>query len=305
MLLTNQTPQDYWFGPLHLLGGVGQTLTVDDTTATSLYLSDDGVADAINTLYASGKVLVSSYALPFPRPTGDPLVYHGDGSPEGLVYAGQGSIYLRRDAAIIYQKTTGIHLNTGWVSAITTNPKVTAALYSAGPPANPTDGDEWVALAVDTGNLSTTNGTVWRFRYNAQSSSAYKWEAVGQQQPVYGEIDASEGTATTSYTDLSTVGPSITVARAGDYDITIGANISPNTGLGTLQVSFAWGANAAADADSVYAIGWTGDVRNLTRNRRKTLAASDLVRMKYKCVGSPGPANCAYRRLEVRPVRIS
>lgn len=51
MLVTNQTTQDYWFGPLHLLGGIGQQLTVDDTTATSLYLTDDSVADAINNLY--------------------------------------------------------------------------------------------------------------------------------------------------------------------------------------------------------------------------------------------------------------
>ena len=34
-MITNQSSQDYWFGPLHLVGGVGQTLTVDDTTATA------------------------------------------------------------------------------------------------------------------------------------------------------------------------------------------------------------------------------------------------------------------------------
>src|SRR5579859_1322131 len=45
MTLTNQTNQDYWFGPLHLDGGVGTTLIVDDTSATSLYLTDDSVAD--------------------------------------------------------------------------------------------------------------------------------------------------------------------------------------------------------------------------------------------------------------------
>jgi hypothetical protein len=49
MLVTNQTTSDYWFGPLHLPGGVGQQITVDDTSATSLYLTDDTVADAINT----------------------------------------------------------------------------------------------------------------------------------------------------------------------------------------------------------------------------------------------------------------
>lgn len=109
--------QDYWFGPLHLLGGVGQQLTVDDTTATSLYLTEDAVADAINNLYTSGKITVSSAAAPFPRPTGVPQLLHGDGAPEGLVFAPQGSMYMRRDgtgANSLYTKTTGVTLNTGW-----------------------------------------------------------------------------------------------------------------------------------------------------------------------------------------------
>lgn len=50
MLVTNQTTNDYWFGPLHLPGGIDQQLTVDDTSETSLYLTDDSVADAINHL---------------------------------------------------------------------------------------------------------------------------------------------------------------------------------------------------------------------------------------------------------------
>jgi microcystin-dependent protein len=122
MLITNQTIQDYWFGPLHLPAGIGTgQLTVDDTSATSLYLNDDSVADAINTLWAVSPALitVTGAAPPFPRATGVPAVLHGDGSPEGIVYAGQGSIYLRRDnsgGTQLYQKTTGIHLNTGWVS---------------------------------------------------------------------------------------------------------------------------------------------------------------------------------------------
>lgn len=118
MLVTNQTAQDYWFGPLHLTAGVGQTLTVDDTSATSLYLLDDTVADALNNLYNSGKITVSGQALPFPRPTGSPEILHGSGSPEGSVYASQGSAYLRRDntggANALYTKTTGVTFCTGW-----------------------------------------------------------------------------------------------------------------------------------------------------------------------------------------------
>lgn len=119
MLVTNQTSQDYYFGPLHLAGGVGQQLTVDDTSDTSLYLTDDAVADAINNLYASGKITVASAAAPFPRPTGMPEVMHGDGSPEGLHYAPQGSLYLRRDggdAWHLYVKTTAVTLDTGWIA---------------------------------------------------------------------------------------------------------------------------------------------------------------------------------------------
>jgi hypothetical protein len=134
MTVTNQTAQDYWFGPLHLAGGVGQTLSVDDTSETSLYLTEDAVADAINSLYLSGKIAVSSAASPFPRPTGEPALLHGDGAPEGLVFAPQGSMYLRRDGTgpnSLYTKTTGITINTGWQaisvgSAGTTFRKTTA-----------------------------------------------------------------------------------------------------------------------------------------------------------------------------------
>jgi len=123
MQVTNNTNQDYWFGPLHI-GPNASNVYVDDVDDTSLYLTDDAVADAINALAASGKISVSGAASPFPRPTGVPELLHGDGSPEGLVYAGQGSLFLRRDnsgGVQLYQKTSGIHLNTGWASISSSN----------------------------------------------------------------------------------------------------------------------------------------------------------------------------------------
>lgn len=127
MLVTNQTTQDLYFGPLHLTAGVGQQLTIDDTSATSLYLLSDAVADAVNNAYNAGKITVTGQAQPFPRPTGTPQLLHGDGSPEGLVYAPQGSIYMRRDAAstfVLYVKTSGITLNTQWIAVDTTGASV-------------------------------------------------------------------------------------------------------------------------------------------------------------------------------------
>lgn len=118
MNVTNNTSQDYWFGPLHLLPNAVNYI-VDDTTETSLYLTDDTVADAINNLYAAGKISVSGAASPFPRPTGMPDLLHGDGSPEGVHYAPQGSLYLRRDggdAWHLYVKSTAVTLDTGWIA---------------------------------------------------------------------------------------------------------------------------------------------------------------------------------------------
>src|SRR5437867_2237924 len=120
MIVTNQTTSDIYFGPLHLGAGIGTTLTVDDTSATSLYLTNDSVADALNNAYNSGKVTVSSAAQPFPRPTGTPALLHGDGNPEGLVFASQGSLYMRRDGLVsngggLYVKTSGVTLSTGWI----------------------------------------------------------------------------------------------------------------------------------------------------------------------------------------------
>jgi hypothetical protein len=118
--ITNNTSQDYWFGPLHLLPNA-VNYVVDDTTETSLYLTDDTVADAINNLYAApgNLITVTGQASPFPRPTGMPQVLHGDGSPEGVHYAPQGSLFLRRDGADarhLYVKSTAVTVSTGWIA---------------------------------------------------------------------------------------------------------------------------------------------------------------------------------------------
>jgi microcystin-dependent protein len=122
MIITNLTANDYWFGPMHLAAGSGQQLILDDTSDTSLYLLNDEVADAVNTLYLASNIAVSSAATPFPRATGTPSLLHGDGSPEGLVYAPQGSLYLRRDTVSpgtsLYSKQTGVTQNTGWAPII-------------------------------------------------------------------------------------------------------------------------------------------------------------------------------------------
>src|ERR1019366_3491673 len=83
---------------------------------------------------------------------------------------------------------------------------------AAGPPASPATGDIWVATAVDA------NGTCWQFQYDA-SQTTYKWMFIGG--PAVGKsISTDESTTTTgSWTDVTTTGPQITVARQGYYQV--------------------------------------------------------------------------------------
>jgi len=177
--------------------------------------------------------------------------------------------------------------------------------YGTTLPVNPVDGQE--AILVD----SLTNPTYqWRFRYNAGSSSAYKWEFVGGA-PAQAEIETLENTASTSYVSLATAGPSFAIPRAGEYLIEIGAR----TFVLALDVvsfmSYDIGGTAAADVDAVSFLGAAsysstagGSASpNVMRSKRKTLTAVTLT-TKYRASTANG-AYFAGRWLRVTPARVS
>ncbi|HEY7421459.1 MAG TPA: carbohydrate-binding protein [Gaiellaceae bacterium] len=83
--------------------------------------------------------------------------------------------------------------------------------YGTTLPASPYDGQE--AVLVD----SVTNPSYqWRFRYNAQSTSAYKWEFVGGSRLVIFPANYTPPATGAYYTDAA-AGATITVPRAGYY----------------------------------------------------------------------------------------
>jgi hypothetical protein len=90
-----------------------------------------------------------------------------------------------------------------------------ASAISGGPPAGAVDGDIWIATGVGA------NGENWQFRYNAGSSSAYKWEFIGGPDLESGP-QGSLTTSAVAQVDL-TGGPTIAIPRAGDYIVEIGA----------------------------------------------------------------------------------
>ena len=163
----------------------------------------------------------------------------------------------------------------------------------------PYDGQE-VALIVDA-----TNGIKWRFRYNSSSASVYKWEFVGGSA-LTASIDTQEAPVSTgAWSDAATVGPSITIPRAGQYRY-----IAEATGNGTAntspssQIGVVVGANTPANNDQSGVIGGnagTKDMHTITRSPR-VYAISDNLRMRYKLTTD---MQVSMRYLSIVPERVS
>lgn len=86
-------------------------------------------------------------------------------------------------------------------------------------PQSPRDGQQFAFVA------DSNNGIVWRFQYNADSGSQYKWEFVGGA-PIYLAVDATVSTTSSSPQDLG--GPNVTVPLAGQYTCMFGAEFDCN-----------------------------------------------------------------------------
>lgn len=251
MLVTNQTSSDIYFGPLHLGAGVGTQLTIDDTSATSLYLTDDSVADAVNNAYLAGRITVSNQAEPFPRPTGTPQLLHGDGDPEGLVYAPQGSLYMRRDAGNasgLYVKTTGVTLSTGW-QAYTVAAAVSGLvqLYDSGyiSAAQATLDSGASGFSTSFTHLlikligrsdSATNNVLSKVTFNGDSSASYSQADVSASGTTT-TVETYSGTtpSTTPFTSIESTLPAANALAnwLGVYEISVpfyaGTFIKPYT----------------------------------------------------------------------------
>jgi len=101
--------------------------------------------------------------------------------------------------------------------------------YGTSLPASPVNGQE--AILVD----SLTNPSYqWRFRYNASSTSAYKWEFVGGSPWVLQSGSISSMTLS-AWVIASTT--NFTLGRAGEYYVRIGGYLS-NPGATNRQIQF-------------------------------------------------------------------
>ena len=189
--------------------------------------------------------------------------------------------------------------NTAIIGGVTP-PLVT---HSATMPVSPNNGDIWLYTA------DATAGTTWQFMYNASSASSYKWEFIGGS-PRHEYIATLEASATTSWFDLATVGPSVTVPFDGDYISDARAEVR-NTLTSTLHrvylgVAIGAGTPVESHCASIYDGGggsseYGGPIA--VEYRHDGLSASDELRVRYRNADA-ATSSWRGRTLSVIPVRV-
>lgn len=166
-------------------------------------------------------------------------------------------------------------------------------------PASPFDGQE--VILVDSLTAPTYR---WRFRYNAGSTSSYKWEFVGGTA-AYAFVETDYNTSSSTYIDPG--GPSILIPRAGEYDVECQAKIMAQTNALTHGAcSYSIGALAASDD---WAAQWVGqhalDRASVVRTYRPGIASAGLTIASRVKSGTSNGITVGGRVLIVTPVRVS
>jgi len=267
----------------------GSTPLNDSTLSTLESTGRKGIADGYASLDATGKVPLAQ--LP---PVGADLVYQGD-YPAGTPYT-DGEIVVYQGVAYMCVTPTSA-APTAWPGGAQppVAPTITGPSYGTSLPASPTDGQE--AILVD----STTNPSYqWRFRYNANSTSAYKWEFTGGVFPL---VQTAPNAAFSSGSWTAVAGAaSFAVPRAGDYQAEGWAEISNGT---SPQVLYA---DVGTTSGGAYRMGVTAPgTSNVAVAGRATmlgLAASTAIKV-FTLALSGTSCTINITSLRVFPVRVS
>lgn len=173
------------------------------------------------------------------------------------------------------------------------------SILSTWPAGIPDPGTEFVYEA------DATNGVYWRFKYQP-SQATYDWVFVGGP-PLFHEILTDESTSSTLYSDLTTVGPTLTLPRAGDYLVHFGGNLYNATAGNATIMAIKRGAAATSDNDSI--ILQIPTTAALAGNPSRAIvitgmSAGDVVKCQYKSSGLSA-AHALRRFMHITPIRVS
>lgn len=173
--------------------------------------------------------------------------------------------------------------------------------YGTTLPSSPLDGQEFVLV-----DSITAPSYQWRLRYNASSSSAYKWEFVGGS-PWIVRTDMTETTTSTTAVDLATVGPQLTLPRDGDYLIQYQAQMTNSIVSSNLLWIALNGTTAGVDGN-MGVIALSIPLANNyfvggQQGRFNAVTGARTVKMQYSVGGGTG--TFLRRTLMVTPIRVA
>lgn len=293
-----------------ITGGVGTFLRLDgwefDTDSVTQYMvgpqgpkGDPGGVNVVTTLDWN-----TALAPNFYKSTNDPFLKTANSPGDTLNPPRTAGIVTAHDNGALTQRVWDLEYQVGytryratdgtwsaWVPEIT-KPGVYVGQTVGGP--TPQDGDErYVQNAA-----MKAKGVMWKFRYNKNSASAYKWEFVGGS--ALESFLGNEATSSTGYVDLTTV-QNFIAPLSGEYRVEFGGQVyNGSTGYqyvglfvdGVFQmeaVTFVTSANAQVPWWLAYpAIG---------------IAADKDVRIKFHT--GAGTSTFLSRFFSIKPVRVS
>jgi hypothetical protein len=274
-----------------------QDLIVGDYVEVLVYQTSGA---GLNVLAASGQQYTPEFSMTY---IGPGLIGRGITNLTGTYLnrpaantVPQGSTYFATD-------TLGTWLSDGlaWTLVQQRAPMITSATMSAAPFTTPYDGQE--IILTDSLTAPTYD---WRFRYNAGSGSAYKWEFIGGTQPLLataiGAYEAIPGTAV--FGDCATL-TRFVVPRAGDYEAITFGQFSANAAGVLMQMGIVsnTGVSGAATAVALTLAGNAYHAPMTHSDRIPGIAAGGDIRARYYT--SPAGGLVANRWIRAWPVRVS
>ncbi|WWT39961.1 hypothetical protein [Microcystis phage Mae-JY09] len=190
---------------------------------------------------------------------------------------------------------SGDVLTVGWVDQAEAN--AAAFLGIAQPvtslPASPSQGD-----TVRYAPVSAGSPPIWLCTWDTNlNGGTGAWSVVGP--PLYAEVLTLESTTSTSYVDLSTVGPSATIPAAGIYKVE--SHVRAAHGAASTWMCSYVGPGVSADDDNRISGFGTADV-GYSGIDRVTFTAAGTVRLVYRTLS--GTASFRARRIAITPLEL-
>lgn len=185
---------------------------------------------------------------------------------------------------------------TAWAADLS-KPPLWAEILIGG--SAPKDGDERYFQSAAMKAL----GILWKFRYNAGSSSTYKWEFAGGQ-PMVNSMVAQVDYSSTSYTPTSPI--QVTAPLPGEYAVTVEGQGYNNTAGGSGYLSYAQvSAVASNDGNATVFSTQNGNGESGSRTSKATVLSEGRVfDLQGRVTVAGHVARMYYRSLAILPIRV-